>query len=356
MPFGCVTKMPLGLNLIFLTIFYFESSNGCEPDEDCFPEFRFAHCLTNNSNYRGPTLFEEQHSSMATCHEMCQKEPDCDHAAYLPQFLNSCIGRNNKTQTNSGISLNTYIIPKVCVPGCSMDGVDFPFNDLDYPIQNVANHLECQKYCQEAPDCVGSTWIRPWNWFGSNQCFMKTSMLLKDLTHQLGAVFMPKYCLQDHRLHQDVFLFQNSRYKFISRASTYNDAMEICKTFDGALVSLETKEEYFFIRSAVFQLAVFNSSTFSGNYWIGLTRNMSQWIWASGLPDDEADFDVWCLSVFSIEGENSILNAEDSCVIPKIGSDRVENLICEFQGCLEQDLPLDPHSKQEIDRQNSGAR
>lgn len=82
------------------------------------------------------------------------------------------------------------------VPGCSMDGTDFPGNDLGHPILGTVDYLDCQKHCQANQDCIGSTWIQPWNWFGGGSCFLKTSMLIKDMKNQPGTIFVPKFCLE----------------------------------------------------------------------------------------------------------------------------------------------------------------
>lgn len=79
----------------------------------------------------------------------------------------------------------------------------------------------------------------------------------------------------DHRLPNNEFQFKDSKYQFIAQNNSLEEGKEICEERNGTLVSMETKDEYFFIRSAILQLNTLNSSTFSGDYRIGKRPSQS---------------------------------------------------------------------------------
>ncbi|TRY72973.1 hypothetical protein TCAL_15690 [Tigriopus californicus] len=157
------------------------------------------------------------------------------------------------------------------VPGCSIDATDFLGNDIGQSVK-TADPMECQTKCQANPECMAIVWAHPWSSFVGNACYLKHSVAANGKNHNSAAIAMPKYCLGQTRLSGDFYRFKDSRYKFVNQRRREWDASRKCQTLQGKLVAMETAEEYAFIQSAVFQLNFFNSTTFSGDYRIGLSK------------------------------------------------------------------------------------
>ncbi|XP_059080283.1 uncharacterized protein LOC131878351 [Tigriopus californicus] len=204
---------------------------------------------------------------MDMCFDSCQQILECDHVIYNSD-ARTCLGKSRKSGDFSTNNSNTYTISKMCVPGCSIDGTDFLSDDIDVQ-RDIISLMECQYHCQEHPDCIGSVWALPWNVDEAHACRLKRAMPSSKRVRNEATIVIPKYCLGQLRLEGDFYQFQNNRFKFIVDNKTFEEAYYHCEDLEGNLVSLETPEKYAFIRSAIFQLNFFNSTTFSGNYQIG---------------------------------------------------------------------------------------
>lgn len=93
--------------------------------------------------------------------------------------------------------------------------------------------------------------------------------------------------------------FNGHSYAFCSHATplSWNQASQICKTWGGELVGVETSDE-----------AAFLSNYYSQSYYLGLSdaESETQWAWSSGSPYNSS-VQVWC------PGEPS--NAEEDCAL-----------------------------------------
>ncbi|XP_059080060.1 uncharacterized protein LOC131878168 isoform X2 [Tigriopus californicus] len=226
------------------------------------------------------------------------------------------------------------------VPDCLMNQTDFQADNIRMEA-DVPDVWKCQEHCQEEADCMGSVWIQPWFHFKPKGCFLKSSMLAAQRAQLNGVIAAPKYCLKQHGLPGDVFAFRNSSYRFMTQKTTLENAIETCESLHGALSSMETKEEYFFIRSGILQLTNYNFSLYSGNYHVGLRPNSLSFEWISGVKYDSNAYNVWCSeqpnTLSSVHG--SLLSSEKSCINFLTDSQLEEKFICEFRGCLGHKPP-----------------
>ncbi|XP_059079195.1 uncharacterized protein LOC131877522 [Tigriopus californicus] len=325
----------------------------CEPNEACFDNFRITHCVSDGINYQQPEIFVENNSSMAMCHKSCHENLECEHVTYNSQER-ICYGRSKKSEVHLSDNPNMHTMPKFCVPGCSIDATDFLGNDIGQSVK-TADPMECQTKCQANPECMAIVWAHPWSSFVGNACYLKHSVAANGKNHNSAAIAMPKYCLGQTRLSGDFYRFKDSRYKFVNQRRREWDASRKCQTLQGKLVAMETAEEYAFIQSAVFQLNFFNSTTFSGDYRIGLSwtkcngwrcsSHWTGWGWNSEKRYDKNVFNVWCSGPHS-SGSSTIFVADRSCVKQESShSQNVAHLICELKGCDGLSPPSFPNTK-----------
>ncbi|XP_059079804.1 uncharacterized protein LOC131877965 [Tigriopus californicus] len=232
----------------------------------------FSHCIEASKNYQNTDHISEiNESSIQDCSDACQSNAECDHGVYLSN-LRQCILKDKKGTSVPTTNNHLFTIPKLCVPGCSMDGTDYSgHNIMSFDTHDA---FECQELCQANPDCVGVVWIRPYHSFRPRGCYLKRLMNVANQKSLAGTISLPKYCLNSHKAQGSFFVFEDSAYQFIGEKMSFSQARQTCRDRQGSLASMETKEEYLFIYSAILQLNVFNSTTFSGNYHIGLTKHI----------------------------------------------------------------------------------
>lgn len=69
------------------------------------------------------------------------------------------------------------------------------------------------------------------------------------------------------------YKFEGSYYKFLAQGNTLEEGQEVCETQGGRLASLESQEEYIFVKNIAFTFHYHYPETFQGTYRLGNQTN-----------------------------------------------------------------------------------
>ncbi|TRY73220.1 hypothetical protein TCAL_14020, partial [Tigriopus californicus] len=168
------------------------TSFGCEKGDPCFQDFIDAHCMKKDTSYDGTEIESTVTVSIEQCHEMCLRHPDCDHASFSHDD-DRCLLKSDKVTLKA--QPGHYVIPKTCIPRCTMDTVDFAQMDLG-GVSNVNSLMDCHALCLDKPDCFGVVWAKPFeNNIYAKTCWFKNAFRVDSTRTMYYGVSMPRYCL-----------------------------------------------------------------------------------------------------------------------------------------------------------------
>ncbi|XP_059080198.1 uncharacterized protein LOC131878284 [Tigriopus californicus] len=317
-------------------------SVGCKSGDPCFQEFLDTHCVQKDVVYPGSNLITSTNISIEECHQACQNHLECDHASYAPgQKICKLKYQKMYSTTESGF----YAIPKDCIPNCSMDTKGSHNSNL--PGSYLADSLmDCHSLCLEHPECVGVTWERPWevNTKAPNACNLKRKMAVGLIRTSIFQVTLPRYCLHSREQPNGWHLYQNKYYKFINQINSYESGMVSCGELGGRLVSIESQEEFLFLRSVAFTLNYHHPEKYNGSYRLGLFKSnwtSLKWTLSNGNIFKESQIDLWCPKQPSIASSIAyarLWSGAGFCGDDIFSSLSTQNIICEASVCKE-DLP-----------------
>lgn len=73
--------------------------------------------------------------------------------------------------------------------------------------------------------------------------------------------------------HDGWYKFEGSYYKFLAQENTLEEGQQICETQGGQLASLESHEEYIFVKNIAFTLHYHYPEKFRGTFRLGNQTN-----------------------------------------------------------------------------------
>ncbi|XP_059080127.1 uncharacterized protein LOC131878228 isoform X2 [Tigriopus californicus] len=317
--------------LLFIGI-YCRESWAIQKGEPAFLEFVTNHCVEDGISYIGTELEALANIQPEVCHEACQVNPWCDHASYTISTNQCSLKANNTGRTENPDFLS---IPKHCIPNCSIEAADFWGNDVGN-VNDVPSLEECQIHCRANPDCIGAAWTKPWAiGLSPNGCWMKRLFRLGEEMYLGRSVAILRFCPDAMIQPNGWYQYQNKYYKFIALNNTFESASEACRDMEAQLVTVDSREEYLFIRSMAFALSHHSPDEFHGSFRLGLYKNNSKWTWSNGTTVGLSEDFFWCSSQpdnIETEVHAKFWEGDGFCVIDDVPS-MEENFICATPTC-----------------------
>ncbi|XP_059080203.1 uncharacterized protein LOC131878289 [Tigriopus californicus] len=232
-----------------------------------------------------------------------------------------------------------------------MDTVDFAYYDIG-GVNNIDSLEDCHALCLERPNCFGVVWAKPWlDLQEAKTCWFKSAFRIGSIRELVFGISKPRHCLHSLEQTDGWYRFQDKNYMFIAQTNLYETGMAICKSHGGQLVSLESQEEYMFVRTIAFTLNYHRPNEFSGSYRLGLYKNDSAWTLSNGQTLNQPQINLWCPNEPSSSLSYThfqLWNGNGFCGDDITSVHITENLVCEASICIQDEPPNLENGEREI--------